>query len=335
MTNPSRSGVEGPGGVGGVVVVRGGGLDRVEAGHGDRGDRRVRGAGDAHVGPALLDRCGRRTRPRRAPRCSPWRRSAPGRARRTAPPPPRRGCWARTPGAGAARPAGGPRPSAAPRSLTSDVVVLQPGGAADRGAQGDPDPPRVLRGEVETGVAYRLVAGDQGELDVAVAPGDLLLRPGRGPPGRSRTRRRSANGSPAGSKSVMPRVAVRPLASRSQNAGTPMPPGATMPMPVTATRLVMSGTRIVRPAAPRVGRLRRDRPPSASSVSTWPSGGRGASGPRWKTMRASTLPTLRKRWRTLGGIRSPWSGRSGCGSPSRSTSSCPQTTYTNSSEYGW
>ncbi len=46
--------------------------------------------------------------------------------------------------------------------------MLQAGGAADGGTQGDPDPPRVLTGDVESGVPDRLVAGDQGELYVPV-----------------------------------------------------------------------------------------------------------------------------------------------------------------------
>lgn len=63
---------------------------------------------------------------------------------------------------------------ALPAVADQDVVVLQTGGATDRRAQGDTDPPGVLRGEVETGVQDRLLTGHQGELDVPVAAGDLL-----------------------------------------------------------------------------------------------------------------------------------------------------------------
>ena len=66
------------------------------------------------------------------------------------------------------------------RGAHQDVVVLQTGGAADRGPQGHPDPPGILPGEVEAGIPYRLVAGDEGELDVPVGACDLLrVQPGR------------------------------------------------------------------------------------------------------------------------------------------------------------
>src|SRR5207253_10208243 len=47
---------------------------------------------------------------------------------------------------------------------------------------------------------------------------------------------------------------------------------------------------------------------SAVSVSTWPSSGRGASGPRWNTARTVTVPVLRSRCGQLIGTSSAWSG---------------------------
>ena len=256
------------------------------------------------------------------------------RARRTARPPPRRACWARTPGADAGRPA---RWSTSQRCA---AVADQRRSRAPAGWCRRPRCPgrrRPARGPRPRGRDRRRRTassrGDQRELDVAVAAFGLLRRPGRAPTGSKSHSAAIRERRPAGSKSVMPRVAVRPAASRSQKAGTPMPPGATTPMPVTATRRVMTGPRRCVPAtsAPMASALG-----VGPSVSTWPSCGRGASGPRWKTMRASTSPTLRKRWRMSIGIIRPWSGRSGVRSRRRGPlRAAPQTTYTNSSEYGW
>ena len=116
---------------------------------------------------------------------------------------------------------------------------------------------------------------------------------------------------PDGSKNVILRVAVRPAVSIAQNASRVVPPGATTPIPVRAVRLTSPATV---PGPPSV------------SVSTWPSSGRGASGPRWKTMVASSAPALTSRWRTCGGISRPWPVLTGCASPSSSATIAPAVT---------
>ena len=135
-------------------------------------------------------------------------------------------------------------------SLTSDVVVLQPGGAADRGAQGDPDPPGVLR---RRGRGRRRVPPPRRPPARTGCTGRSVPTCSASSPWAAGSKSHSAairERKPAGSKRVMPRVAVRPSASRSQNAGTPMPPGATTPMPVTATRRVTRRPQSV-PGGPR------------------------------------------------------------------------------------
>ncbi len=56
-----------------------------------------------------------------------------------------------------------------------DVVVLQPGGAAHRGAERDAHAPRVGPLRVEARVGEGLAGGHHRELHVAVRPGYLLL----------------------------------------------------------------------------------------------------------------------------------------------------------------
>ena len=114
-------------------------------------------------------------------------------------------------------------------------------------------------GEVDLAVGHRLAGGDDGELDVAVHAG--ARRPGRARAAAASkshsaaTRERNAEAS----NSEIGRVAVRPLVISSQNAFVPGSPGATTPMPVTATRLI----------ARRAATCVRPRPPAQAFAVDW------------------------------------------------------------------
>src|SRR6266540_1315450 len=74
---------------------------------------------------------------------------------------------------------------------------------------------------------------------------------------------------PVGSNKVIVRVAVRPSVSRSQNCLTPIPPGATTPIPVMTARLPVWLTAPLQPVArarpgPVAARCRHVRAPGAA-----------------------------------------------------------------------
>lgn len=141
-----------------------------------------------------------------------------------------------------------------------DVVVLQAGGSADGGAQETP----VRQASSES--RWRPASATASR---AATRANWMYRscrsasPGVNPwsAGSKSTSAAIRERNPVGSKRVMPRVAVRPLESRSQKARVPMPPGATTPTPVTATR-----RRVMR------------RPPSAR-VAAGPTRTRAGAGP--------------------------------------------------------
>src|SRR5262249_36800664 len=179
------------------------------------------------------------------------------------------------------------------RAADQDVVVLKAGGAAHGRTQGDPDPPGGLPAQVETGVPDRLVAGDQGELYVPVRPLDLLgvqavcrrvevaLGGDPRPEARGVEEGDAARRGPARGEQIPERRYAHTPRSDDAYARNRHAPGHDRTCPTVTA--------------------------SVSSVSTCPRAGRGASGPRWKTIRASTLPTLRKRCFMLMGIISPCS----------------------------
>lgn len=181
-----------------------------------------------------------------------------------------------------------------------DVVVLQASGAADGRAQRDTDPPGVLLLRVEPGVGYRLTGGHQRELDVPVRARHLVpvetvgrgVEVDLGGDAGAEALRVEERDAPRRRTAVREQVPELPGAHSS--GGDDTDPGDRHP-PVHETAPVRSGG--LPCSAPSLF--------SVGSVSTCPSSGRGASGPRWKTMRASTSPTLRNRWRTFRGIMSP------------------------------
>src|SRR5690606_18471988 len=151
----------------GVVVVRRRRLDGVEARH---GDRRYGGVGrprDAHVGAALGDGV-----EAVADRVEPGGAAGGDRLHRAA------GAEAfgddRGEGARLERQVqlriGRPVVDVPAAAVLADldVVVFQPGGAADGAAQGDRGAPRVGGGGAEPGLPHRLVGRDRRELDVPV-----------------------------------------------------------------------------------------------------------------------------------------------------------------------
>ena len=245
--------VEGPRGVLGVVVALRGRLDRVEAGHRDRRDRRLRGAGDHHVGLAVLDhlvRVADRVDPRRA--------------------------------------AGGDHHGGSLGAELDRDLAGQAAGHEARVEEGqrvvgvdEPLLALVRDGHVAVLEDHRAAHGRAEAHAYAVAVGGLECRgrcrsappsprrrrtgcsgPSAAPRARSGPRPRGSKSisaaicerKPDGSKKVIPRVAVRPAVIISQNASRVGPPGATTPMPVTAERLTQYRRVRCRPA----GRAVRD-----------------------------------------------------------------------------
>src|SRR5262249_10565736 len=159
------------------------------------------------------------------------------------------------------------------------------GGAADGRAERDPDPPRVLDLEVEPRVAHRL--GGRGERELHVPVGAF----GAGRVESAGDRVEVALGGDPRAEPLG--VEERDPAGRRAAGGQQVPEARdadaagghhTQPgdghAPVHLSAPVTSSGFAGSAATP------------SPSVSTWPSSGRGASGPRWKTMRASTPPTL-------------------------------------------
>ena len=235
-TKPFAAQVERAGRVCRIVVAGSRGLDRVEAGDGDRGDRRVGGAGDHHVGASPRGSGRRRSRRRRARRCSRW--ISPSTDPRPRPPrrPRRRMNWGPCSRRGAAPRRCG-RPGPAPPSLLttryscSRLVVA----------------PTAL--PTVTPIRRRVEVGQRPDRCRPPPPGRRRRR--TGPPGPSAGspagRARAATGSKStsaaiwdrnceGSKELILRVAVLPWLSRSQNSFLPLPPGARTPIPVITTR---------------------------------------------------------------------------------------------------
>ncbi len=164
-----------------VVVAGGGGLDRVEAGHRDRGDRRLRRAGDDDVGLAVLDQVvgvADRVDPRGAAGRDDHRRAVRAELQRDLGREAARDQRRVEEGAGVV---GVDEPLLA-AVADGDVVVLQVDRAADRGAERDGHAVAVDRLEVEAAVRDRLDARRGRELDVAVHARDLLA----GQPGGER-----------------------------------------------------------------------------------------------------------------------------------------------------
>ena len=171
------------------------------------------------------------------------------------------------------------------------VSVLQGHGPADGRAQRDGHalPVHVL--EVERAVGDRLRAGGGRELDVAVHAAHLVL----GQPGLVRIE-------------VGLRGHLRAKAGGVEERNAPggrLAGGDALP------------ERVARHASRRHhADPRYDGSPQGCSVSTCPSSGRGASGPRWKTMKASSSPSLTRRCFMLIGMKSALRAGTSCGSPS-------------------
>ena len=113
--------------------------------------------------------------------------------------------------------------------------------------------------------------------------------------GRSRPRRRSASGSRCGSKNVIARVAVRPAVIASQNASRVDAAGRDDAD--AGDRRSSHGRAQARsPAGASVSRA------TAARCRRDPARACGASGPRWKTMKASSSPSFIRRCLTSIGM---------------------------------
>lgn len=165
--------VEGAGGVGRVVVARRGGLDGVEAGQGDRGDRRVRRTGDHDVGRALADQFGGvadRVDSGGAPGgdhgAGAFRTDRPGHLR---------GEGARHEVVVEVRCRVRVVDQVEPAAVADDAVLLVEAHRGAHGAaHGDAGPVRVELAELDTAVGDRAARRDHGELRGTVHPADLL-----------------------------------------------------------------------------------------------------------------------------------------------------------------
>lgn len=165
-----------------------------------------------------------------------------------------------------------------PRALVADVdvVVLQAGGSADGGAQGHSGAPGLVGVEVEAGVGHRLARRDQGELDVPVVSlrlagaepvvGGVEVDLGGYPgaePGRVEEGDAPCRGPPVGEQ-------VPEGAGADATGGDDADPGHGHPSAGHATTSECSGGRWSHADSCGCG---------ASSVSTWPSSGRGRAVP--------------------------------------------------------
>ncbi len=280
-----------------VVVSGGGRLDRVEARHRDRGDRRLRRAGDHDVRLAVLDHLvavADRVDPGRAPGRDHHRRAVgselerdlAGQAARNQTLVEERG-----------RVVGVDQPLLA-TIADRDVAVLEGHRPSHGRAQADPHAIAVGVLEVERGVVERLHPRGGRELDVAVHPASLVLAQA----GRARIEvdlRRDLGAEPG-------RVEEGDLPRGRTPGRDALPEG--IPGGTARGDDADAGDR----GAPH-------------SVSTCPMSARGARGPRWKTMNASSSPSLRRRWRIMNGTYSASPALTSRGSSSRSAVSVPRT----------
>ena len=157
-----------------VVVARRGRLDRVEAGHGDRRDRRVGGAGDHHVGGALADQLDGVADRVEAGGAAGGDHASPGPRRRPPRPPRRRTSSARSSRTGAGRRSVWSTRSSRPPSLTTRYSWSRPIVAPTALPRVTPMRCGSRSAESEAAVGDRLARGDHGELRGPVHPPDLL-----------------------------------------------------------------------------------------------------------------------------------------------------------------